>query len=67
MEVAAIDTEVTDEEIQAQIDYLLASYPDSVPIEGKTVVEEGDIVNIDYVGRLDGEEFEGGQLWRRGL
>lgn len=60
VEVAAIDTEVTDEEIQAQIDNLLASYPDSVPIEGKTVVEEGDIVNIDYVGRLDGEEFEGG-------
>lgn len=26
----------------------------------KTTVEEGDIVNVDYVGKLDGEAFEGG-------
>lgn len=60
VEIAAISTEVTDEEIQAQIDNLLASYPDSVPVEDKTTVEEGDIANIDFVGKLDGEEFEGG-------
>lgn len=60
VEIAAVSTEVTDEEVQAQIDNLLASYPDSVPIEGKTVVEDGDIVNIDFVGKLDGEPFDGG-------
>ncbi len=26
----------------------------------KTTVEEGDIVNVDYVGKLDGEAFRGG-------
>ena len=26
----------------------------------KTTVEEGDIVNVDYVGKLDGEAFSGG-------
>ena len=60
VEVAGISTEVTDEEIQAEIDNLLASFPDSVPIEDKTIVEDGDIVNIDFIGRLDGEAFEGG-------
>lgn len=60
VEIAAIDTAVTDEEVQAQIDNLLASYPESVPIEDKTVVEDGDIVNIDFTGRLDGEAFDGG-------
>ena len=67
VEIAAVSTEVTDEEIQAQIDNLLASYPDSVPIEDKTVVESGDIVNIDFVGRLDGEEFEGGSSGGEGF
>lgn len=56
----AVSTEVTEEEIQAEIDALLAFYPDSRPIEGKTVVEDGDIVHIDFVGKLDGEPFEGG-------
>lgn len=60
VEIAAVSTEVTDEEVQAQIDNLLASYPESVPIEDKTVVENGDIVNIDFVGKLDGEPFDGG-------
>ena len=67
VEIAAVSTEVTDEEIQAQIDNLLASYPASVPIEDKTVVESGDIVNIDFVGRLDGEEFEGGSSGGEGF
>lgn len=26
----------------------------------KTTVEEGDIVNVDYVGKLDGTAFSGG-------
>lgn len=62
----AVSTEVTEEEIQAEIDALLAFYPDSRPIEGKTVVENGDIVHIDFVGKLDGEPFEGGSSQEEG-
>lgn len=62
----AVSTEVTEEEIQAEIDALLAFYPDSRPIEGKTVVENGDIVHIDFVGKLDGEPFEGGSSREEG-
>lgn len=62
----AVSTEVTEEEIQAEIDALLAFYPATKPIEGKTVIEEGDTVNIDYVGRMDGEPFAGGSSQDQG-
>ena len=29
-------------------------------IKGRDIVRDGDVVNIDYVGRIDGEEFDGG-------
>lgn len=29
-------------------------------VEGRTVIEEGDIVKLDYVGKLDGVAFDGG-------
>ncbi len=52
--------EVTDEQTQMYIEeYILAYYPDYV-LTDKDTVEDGDIVDIDYVGTLDGEEFDGG-------
>lgn len=55
-----IDTTPTEEEIQAEIDSFLAENPATKPIEGKTVIEKGDTVHIDFVGRMDGEPFAGG-------
>ncbi|MCD8231211.1 MAG: trigger factor [Clostridiales bacterium] len=52
--------EVSDEMVQEYIEtYLLAYYPMTNVLD-KTTVEDGDMVNIDYVGTLDGEEFDGG-------
>ncbi len=52
--------DVTDEDIQEYVeDYILAYYPIYVDTD-KTVVEDGDTVDIDYVGTVDGEEFDGG-------
>lgn len=48
---------VTDDDIAKEIDLALAKYP--VEVYGKKA-EEGDTVNINYVGRINGEEFEGG-------
>jgi trigger factor len=62
----AVSTEVTEEELQAEIDALLNFYPATKPVEGKTVIEEGDTVNIDFVGRMDGEPFEGGSSQDQG-
>lgn len=60
VEVEASDVEVTEDEVQDQVEYDLESNAYLQEIEGKTVIEEGDIVNIDYRGLIDGEEFEGG-------
>ena len=48
---------VTDEDVEEAIQSALADFP--VEEEGRAA-QEGDTVNIDYVGRIDGEEFEGG-------
>lgn len=47
---------VTDEDVQNEIDNALANYP----VEVDQAAKEGDTVNIDYVGKIDGEEFDGG-------
>ncbi len=51
--VTQAQPEVTDEERDAYIDSLLCKNPDRAVIEG-------DTVNIDYVGTLDGVAFDGG-------
>ncbi len=57
--LAAADVEVTDEEVQAQIDELLSEHMEKKEIKDREV-KDGDTVNIDYVGSVDGVEFEGG-------
>lgn len=49
--------EVTEEQIESQLQYLCTRYP--VEISGRAA-KEGDVVNIDYVGTKDGEAFSGG-------
>ncbi len=51
--------EVTDEEIQARIDSTLESNKVKTDVTDRAV-QEGDIVNIDFMGTIDGEEFAGG-------
>ena len=54
------DEEVnTDEEVQKEIDDLLEEYKE-IDYDVSLTVADGDMVNIDYVGTIDGEEFEGG-------
>ena len=54
------DEEVnTDEEVQNDIDDLLEEYKE-IDYDISLTVADGDTVNIDYVGTIDGVEFEGG-------
>ncbi|MCD8011427.1 MAG: trigger factor [Lachnospiraceae bacterium] len=53
------DVEVTDDDVQAEIDEILESYAETTEVTDRAVVD-GDTVNIDYVGSIDGEEFDGG-------
>lgn len=53
--------ETTDADVEAYIQSIMEYYgPFYTADETKTVVAEGDIVNVDYVGKLDGEAFSGG-------
>lgn len=56
-----MDTEVTDEEIQEEIKYICENAMEYEQITEGTVAD-GNIVNIDYTGVLEGETeaFEGG-------
>lgn len=51
--------EVTDEDVENQIQAVLESKAETKEILDRAV-EEGDVVDIDFVGKIDGVEFEGG-------
>lgn len=53
------DFEVSDEDVVSYINDMLAYYPDYKDTDKQTV-EDGDCVNIDYVGKKDGAAFNGG-------
>ena len=53
------ELEVSDEEMQEQIDMLVMNYP-TYKTDSSIKIKEGDTINLDYVGSVDGVEFEGG-------
>ena len=54
------DYQVTDDMVKNYVNNnVIANYPYYVESD-KTVVENGDVANIDYEGLLDGEAFDGG-------
>ncbi|MGL5437522.1 MAG: trigger factor [Lachnospiraceae bacterium] len=59
VEVTKMSTSVSDEELDAKIQSILTANPERVAVLDRAA-ELGDIVNIDYVGMLDGEAFQGG-------
>lgn len=50
--------EITDEDVDLYIRYMLSHYPITDDTEYK--VQSGDTVNIDFTGRKDGVAFDGG-------
>ncbi|UMT74812.1 trigger factor [Staphylococcus roterodami] len=60
LEIEKQETELSDEELQEAIDHSLGHLAEMV-VKEDGVVENGDTVNIDFNGSVDGEEFEGGQ------
>lgn len=51
--------EVTDEEVESEIQYMLECYAEYNDITDRAA-QLGDTVTIAYVGKLDGEAFDGG-------
>lgn len=57
----------SDDDVQSQIDSTLNSYATKNQItDADRKIEDGDTVNIDYVGSVDGVEFEGGSTDGKG-
>ena len=54
---------VKEEDIQKKIDSIMSSHTYKEEITDREVAD-GDTINIDYVGKVDGVEFEGLSLWR---
>lgn len=60
LEVKRQETEVTDEEIEEQLKDRQQAFAEMV-VKEDGAVENGDTVNLDFEGFVDGEAFEGGK------
>lgn len=60
MNITIKKNEVTDEDVDSYINYLLAANESYVDITDRDVAQNGDVANIDYVGKKDGVAFDGG-------
>lgn len=59
VEIPNIDISVSDAEVESQINTELLQDPDIAEVTDRAI-QEGDTVNIDYVGTKDGVAFDGG-------
>lgn len=60
VEVDKIEVEVSEEEIQAELEKVREQNSRLVPVEDRNV-QDGDITSIDFEGFVDGVAFEGGK------
>lgn len=60
LEGTKLSTEVTDHDIEHEIGHMLEHHTEMV-IKDDGEIENGDTVNLDFDGYLDGEQFEGGK------
>lgn len=58
-QVTSAVEEVTDEQVEQRIESTLSIYAEREEVTDRAA-QDGDIVNIDYTGYLDGEAFDGG-------
>lgn len=65
IKVPASAVDVTDEDIQKQVDSLVSNFATTSQVKDRAVAD-GDTVNIDYVGSIDGVEFSGGSTQGKG-
>lgn len=61
LEVEALSTDVTDEDVDHEIGHLLEAHTEMVVKDEGEAVAEGDTVNLDFDGYVDGEQFDGGK------
>ncbi len=60
IKVSTIPAEVSEDELGRQIDDLRKNFASLEPVEDNRPVAEGDFVTIDFAGKIEDKEFEGG-------
>lgn len=59
LEYEKIEVSVSEDEIEAEIENRRKAAVETVSVE-EGIVEDGDIINVTFEGKIDGETFEGG-------
>lgn len=67
IEYQAQKAEITDDDLKAQIDYIVEQNSTYEPVEDRDEAMSGDRAVIDFEGRMNGETFEGGSAEGYGL
>ncbi len=52
--------DVTDDDIKEEVEMELSMMGPDYQVPNREIVKDGDQVNVDYVGKIDGETFDGG-------
>lgn len=65
MEIPVDVSTISDEDVEAELSSLLNAAATNKQVTDRAV-QDGDTVNIDYVGSIDGVEFEGGSTGGNG-
>ncbi|MEQ8449927.1 MAG: trigger factor [Nitratireductor sp.] len=60
IEVTKLTPKISDEEVTQALEGIANDYRSSEPIEEDRPLKQGDVAVIDFVGKVDGEPFEGG-------
>ena len=60
VEIDSSDYAVSETYVDYLVSYAVSSTSYETEVTDRDDVQDGDVVNIDYVGTLDGEEFDGG-------
>ena len=66
MQIAKSDVELTEEELDDTLKDAISSYTTTEDVPRDEAAAEGDTLNIDYVGSVDGIEFVNGSTNGRG-
>ena len=59
IEIPESEISVEDSEVDTEVDSLMTNFQTENQVKDRAV-KDGDVVNIDYVGTVDGKEFDGG-------
>ncbi|MBQ9014720.1 MAG: trigger factor [Firmicutes bacterium] len=60
LEVDGYKIKVSEKEIQEKVEAALKEKQENQKLDEKTKLKKGDTANIDYTGKVDGKEFDGG-------